>query len=67
MTKIIGRILSQTKNKFMSKSNVEKQRLAKIRAFKNGECEFDVSMIKLKNSNTMINGSQQLLKNIEQI
>lgn len=32
----------------MSKSNVEKQRLAKIRAFKNGECEFDVSMIKLK-------------------
>ena len=48
MTKIIGRILSQTKNKFMSKSNVEKQRLAKIRAFKNGECEFDVSMIKLK-------------------
>jgi hypothetical protein len=51
----------------MSKSNVEKQRLAKIRAFKNGECEFDVSMIKLKNSNTMINGNQQLLKNIEQI
>lgn len=32
----------------MSKSNVEKQRLYKIKTFKNGECEFDISMIKLK-------------------
>jgi hypothetical protein len=32
----------------MSKSNIEKERLSKIKAFKNGECEFDVSMIKLK-------------------
>lgn len=32
----------------MSKSNKEKERLAKIRAFKNGEINFDISMLKLK-------------------
>lgn len=32
----------------MSKSNKEKQRLTKIRAFENGDVEFDTSMLKLK-------------------